>query len=157
MAIRQNSGDLYAMKKAIGAILWHCTNFTNETFRHRFCWCKWQVDKFCGTSKYKKRVSIPKWIHNFLKPIFTDLSKDSLLSKCLHGKTQNANEALNQIIWQKCQKNVFVSRHVLEMCINSAIIQFNDRASGVIKVLHYFNINPDGVRTFAPETIAPCG
>lgn len=128
------------------------SDFTDEAFRHRFCrtgpssWCQWQIDKCCGTSKYKKNVKLPNWIHVLLKPIFTDLSNDILLSKCLHGKTKNANEAINQIIWQKCQKNVFVSRPVLEMCINSAIIQFNNGANGVKKVLHCFNINT-GIHT----------
>ena len=33
-----------------------------------------------------------------MRPIFEELSGDELLSKCLHGKTPNANEALNNII-----------------------------------------------------------
>ena len=32
MAIRQNKGDLYKMKKALGAVLWHRTAFEDEDF-----------------------------------------------------------------------------------------------------------------------------
>ena len=34
MAIRSNKGNLYQMKKGIGAVLWHCTLFEDEPYRH---------------------------------------------------------------------------------------------------------------------------
>lgn len=37
-------------------------------------------------------------INQLLKPIFLYLSNETLLSECLHGKTQNANEWINIII-----------------------------------------------------------
>lgn len=148
MAIRQNVGQLYQMKKAIAAILWHSTNFTDEAFRHRFCprdensWCKWQRDQISGKRTYKIKVNMPKWIHDLIKPIFEDLSSDELLSKCLHGKTQNANESINNIIWQKCPKNNFVHKDTLQCGVNSAVIQFNEGPCGVHDVLKYFTIEP---------------
>ena len=36
-----------------------------------------------------------------IKPIFEDLSKDELLQRCLHGRTQNANESFNGMIWER--------------------------------------------------------
>ena len=83
------------MKKAIGAILFHCTEMNDESSCHRFCpqiedtWCKWQYDKLKGTNIYKSHISIPKWINCILKPIFMDLSLDALLRKYLHGKNTN--------------------------------------------------------------------
>ena len=44
------------MKKAISAILFHCTDITDAEFRHRFCppgedsWCKHKKDKVTGKS-----------------------------------------------------------------------------------------------------------
>ena len=58
--------------------------------------------------------------------------KDSLLEKCLHGKTQNVNEALNGLI---CPKDVFVSKNVIEIGVSSAIIHFNDGCAGIIPAL----------------------
>ena len=97
LAIRQNEGHLYLMKKAVGAMLWHCTDFEDDVFRHRLClatkdsWCKWQrhhADSRISKKQYlsKSSINVPKWIHEELKPIFDDLSKDELLLKCLHGQ-----------------------------------------------------------------------
>ena len=146
LAIRNNTENLYAMKKAVSAILFHCTNFTYPTFRHRFCpktessWCKWQVDQLKGTHGYKNSISLPLWIHNLLKPIFIDLSSENLLKKCLHGQTQNTNECLNSIVWSRYPKNIFVSRTTFEMGINSAVLHFNDGTNGVKEVLHSFGL-----------------
>ena len=62
--------------------------------------------------------------------------------KCLHGKTQNANEALNNLIWTKCPKNVYVEREVLEMGVCSAIIIFKDGACGTLNVFRNANMEP---------------
>ena len=35
-----------------------------------------------------------------MKPIYNDLSKESLLERCVGGFTQNNNESLNQLIWK---------------------------------------------------------
>ena len=43
--------------------------------------------------------------------IFRDPGSEELLRKCLHGTTQNYNEALRQ----KCPKEVYVERFTLEM------------------------------------------
>ena len=155
MAVRSNKGNLYQMKKAIGAVLWHCTIFEDEFYRHRFCpegdnsWCKWkrkQLKPDTQNQQYKGSVNIPVWIHNIIRPIFTDLSDDELLSKCLHGKTQNDNESLNHMIWNKCPKNVFVKLSVLQLGVFSAVIEFNDGAKGVERVLKNF-MNSTGVYT----------
>ena len=148
LAIRQNQGELYAMKKAIGAILWHSTEFEDPEYRHRFCpwgndsWCKWQKSKSLVGCKFKEKQGMPLWIHEILKPVFQNLSEEELLSKCLHGQTQNCNEALNNIIWTECPKNVFVEREVLEIGVNSAILEFNEETKGFYKVLNAVNMQP---------------
>ena len=98
LAIRNNCNNIYAMKKAIGAILYHCTNFTNREQRHAMCprdentWCKWHSAKLKGENPPKEKINLPLWIHAKIKPIFKDLSDDELLSKCTHGQTQNAQK-----------------------------------------------------------------
>ena len=65
MAIRGNKNDLYAMKKSTAAILWHCTDFENKEYRHRFCpensWCKYKENP-----EYKPSIDLSKWIHDLL-------------------------------------------------------------------------------------------
>ena len=38
-----------------------------------------------------------------------EVSKDTKLEKCLHGKTWNANESFNGRIWERIPKNTFVT------------------------------------------------
>ena len=135
------------MKKVVWAVLFHNCDISDENIRHQFCpleensWCMWQADKFTGKHTYKKKLSLPLAIKKVLTPMFVDLSDGSLLSKCLHGQTQNNNECLNGVIWKKCPKDIFVSRKTLEMGVNSAIIEFNDGRCGLEPVFKNLGIN----------------
>ena len=134
------------MKKSIGAVLYHCTALANEELCHQFCpkgkenWCKWQVSKITN-AQYVPKINIPKWIYDEILPIFLDLSKDELLAKYLYGETQNNNESLNNMLWAKCPKNVFVTKPVLQLGVNSAVIEFNEGANGVIRVFEKLGID----------------
>lgn len=142
MAIRRNITNLYAMKKAVFAIMFHFTDIPNLSERHKFCprdvdtWCRYWKD----STTYKPHSSIPIWIKDLLVPTFRSLQDDSLLSKCLHGKTQNSNEALNGIIWSRVPKTTFVSRETIEMGTYSAVIHFNDGFKGILQVLNHFKL-----------------
>ena len=89
------------------------------------------------------------WIKFLLMPIFKDLQEDTfkdlqediLLSRCLHGKTQNSNEALNGEIWSKVLKATFVSKDTIIMGVNSAVIHYNDGRKGLLDVLKYLMLN----------------
>ena len=92
------------MKKGVDAVLFHCSDIADDNIWHKCFprivngWCKWQHDKLTGESTYKKKLNLPLVIKTVIEPIFRDLSDEKLLSKCLHGQTQNANEAYNAII-----------------------------------------------------------
>ena len=146
LAIRQNPNQLYAMKKSILAILLRLTENDNEDDQHKCCprtkdsWCKFQSDKLTGKVTYKRKYSLPKSIEDAVLPVFQELSKDELLLKCLHGQTQNANEALNKLIWQRCPKTTFVSKRIVDIAAASAILYFNDGCKGLDRVLHSLGI-----------------
>ena len=131
--------QLYKVKKAVGAILWHFSGTDlGDECRHQYCpsgefsCCKFKKDKDTMKDTYNKKINLPKWMFQILQAVFVDLSKDKLLSWFLHG--QNANVASNSIAWTKCPKTVFVNRKSLELGINSAVLQFNIGASGINKV-----------------------
>ena len=134
------------MKKAIGALLWHCTEFTDMNFRHRFCpsskdsWCKFQRDKVTKQNTYKATTSLPKWVHDIIRSVFDNLANDELLTKCVHGETQNPNEAFNTIIWTRCPKTIYVNRQVLETGVNSEVLHYNEGSRGINSVLSSFSI-----------------
>ena len=47
----------------------------------------------------KPGTALPLEATKHVKPIFRELQDEKLLSKCLHGKTQNQNESFNGMIW----------------------------------------------------------
>ena len=87
-------------------------------------WSNYQSDKLNNTNTYKEKPGIPTIIRETIRPVFISLSDEKLLSKCLHGKTQNNNESLNGLMWKRCPKDVFVGRATLELGVASAIISF---------------------------------
>ena len=150
LAIRGNKGDLYAMKKAVAAILFHCSEGGDDVVRHQYCprsagsWCKYQVNQINGTNKHRNKINIPAAIRDIIKPVFshTDLGSDALLEACLDGETQNVNEALNGLIWKRCPKDVFVGKVVLDIAVGSAITWFNDGALGLIDIFSKIGLIP---------------
>ena len=90
---------------------------------------------------------MPEWIYEIIKKDeiikedLDELSSDSLLKKCLHEQTQNCNEGLNNIIWSRCPKNVYVKTDVLEMGVNSAVLSFNEGSSGIYRVFKHLNLD----------------
>ena len=65
------------------------------------------MNKTNNIDKFIEKAGMAKARYDVIQPISVDLSKDTLLLKCLHGKRQNTNEVLNNLIWNKCPKNVF--------------------------------------------------
>ena len=150
IAIRQNcpTGDVNVMRKVVGAVLYHYSEANDPASQHQCCpqggesWCKYQADLANGATTYVHKSVLPVYVREKIKPIFQDLGSEELLSKCLHGTTQNNNEALNGVIWQKCPKEVYVERFTLEIGVCSAVINFNSGSPGIIKVLENCGISP---------------
>jgi len=100
-------------KLCIYASLFH-NSMLDEKKRHQFCpptkdsWCTWQkeiVEK--GVTEFILKLSIPQAIFDVILPICKKLTNDNLLEKCLHGKTQNSNEAFHSLVWQRCPKTIY--------------------------------------------------
>ena len=121
MAIRQSTNNIYAMKKAIAAVLHHSSENDDPEKRHQYCprpaetWCKFQRNTITGKT-YKDNMSIDTAVSDIIKPVFSfkDLGCNELLKKCMHGETQNVNESLNNLIWTKCLKQVYVGNSTLK-------------------------------------------
>ena len=75
-----------------------------------------------------------------LKPVFARLSEDSLLRKCLHGKTQNQNESLNRVIWDKIPKSTYVGREVFEFVVYDDVAHLTEGYSATCMVLERFGL-----------------
>ena len=99
-------------------------------------------DQITGKKTYKTKISLPSSIKTLIKPIFVDLSNDSLLEKCLHHKTQTVNESLNGLIWNRCPKSVYFGNKIIKIGVCSAVIAFNDGFYGLEKAFHELHFLP---------------
>ena len=108
--------------------------------RRRRC-CEYKKDIVTGKSTYKKTINLPKWIYNIIRPVFDAHVDDELLSKCFHGEAQNPNEAFNNIVWTRCPKTIYVSRSIMDLGLNSAVLHYNEGACGIGNVFSYFKID----------------
>ena len=137
LAIRQNMGDLSAMKKSVTAVLTHCCKNNEdendkddvEELRHMYCprgeesWCRWQRNKVTGKNTYKGTLNLPTVIKKLLKPIFVDLSSDNLLSVCM--------DRLRMLM-----------KHTIKFCGKSALKlhSFHEKLLNGVRILQSFHI-----------------
>ena len=133
-AIRSNKGNVKAMQKATWAILHHQSAASDKT-RHKYCppgptsWCKYKCGEPCGT-----KGVLPMDVVQVIKPLFARLAEKKLLEKCLHGYTQNQNEALNKEIWSLCPKTINVGTRTIRSAAALAVAIFNNGWSAAERV-----------------------
>ena len=135
------------MKKAVLASLFHNADLDDKK-RHQFCpqgkssWCRWRRQEDHNRNPtFKPKLTIQLAVYEKVLPVFRELAKDELLEKCLHGKTQNANESLNSLIWQRCPKTCFAGRKSVEIAAASAIVHFNDGPLAIDNVLSRLGVS----------------
>ncbi|GFW20094.1 uncharacterized protein TNCV_2320351 [Trichonephila clavipes] len=134
------------MKQAIWAIFFHKIS-TDLNPQHGLCplgddsWCGYNRSKLKGDT-YKHKHNLPIAIMHCIKKVFRDLSSSELLSRCLHGKTQNCNESLNSVIWSIIPKAVFVQLGTLKTGVYESISIYNQGLITKLKVLDLLNIQP---------------
>ena len=151
IAIRSNVGNLAGMKKAIHASLMHCAS-SEACPLHDHCptgnasWCKYQKDKANHKNLFKHGPGLSLPVIAKLKPEYIRLSENNLLQKCLHGKTQNQNESLNGMVWQRIPKEIYVGRETLELGLYDAVSYFNIGSISIIKLFQALGI-PSGKYT----------
>lgn len=108
LAIRNNPTSVDNMRRAIWASYFH-TLSTDDKPQHSLCpkgkhpWCRYNKAQELKTT-YTHKNSLPEAIMLAIKPISKDLTKDELLKRCLHGKTQNPNESFNSCIWKRIKE-----------------------------------------------------
>ena len=150
-AIRENTHNIESMKTAVMAI-WHHTKSTDEDPDHDLCptgansWCGFQRDLANDTSDHQHDHPIPEAVVDVIYPTFEALSDESLLSRCLHGGTQNQNEAINAMIWQRATKETHSSLPTVELATFLALCHFNDGAKAITCVLKELSIEPGSHR-----------
>ncbi|GFV59492.1 CCHC-type domain-containing protein [Trichonephila clavipes] len=117
-----NIGNLEEMQMAVIAAFYHCCSGKSNPM-HGQCplgsesWCTYQRAQSAGKVFYDKNAGLPKSIINKIKPTYLQLCDQNLLRKCLHGKTQNANEAFNGLIVLFTDTNDPAEKHYMAVHI----------------------------------------
>ena len=149
-AIRENKGNLQGMKDGTKAVQHHMIASESEPLekQHQYCpkdknsWCKFWKDKLNGTSTYDESKRLPAVFMEELDPIFTRLSSDDLLSRCLKGMTQNQNEAVNGQLWSKCSKTKFCGAKRVCIAVCETVAVFNTGAASKAVTMVMCGVSP---------------
>ena len=158
IAIRSNNNSVAAMKKAILASFFHCAS-SSKRYLHDNCpdgsesWCGHKKDIANKTKLFKPGPGLPDDVIAAVKPIYARLSEDSLLEKCLHGKTQNQNESFNGMIWERLPKGVFVGPDTLKLGVSDAIAHFNIGTQAALNTLKEGGVEPGDFCTTAMRKV----
>ena len=115
-AIRNSNHSVKAMQDATWAT-WHHMQSRDDTSQHNHTLCPTGKDSWCcfqralakGTTTYSCKNYLPQAVASSIHPVFEALTAEELLSSCLHGSTQNQNEAFNALIWQHATKETHSS------------------------------------------------
>ncbi|GFS81513.1 uncharacterized protein TNCV_3435731 [Trichonephila clavipes] len=145
-AIRANSHNVNEMRQAVRAV-WAHTSSTDDEPKHWFCpkgknsWCKYNVSVHNNTvNEFSHKNTLPKAVSEVIKPVFKDLSHLKLLRRCLGGKTQNANESLNSLIWKYSPKLIGSGINVTKIAAFIAACEYNDGSKNRIDLMRALNL-----------------
>jgi len=83
-----------------------------------------------------------------IKPIYENLSADTLFEQCLSFETQNNNESLNSLIWTFAPKHIHAGPKTIEIATFFAVSIFNEGFIPILKILDVMGI------TIGPEANA---
>ena len=132
-AILGNKGKPKEMEVTIWASIFHCTS-TDTDPHHGRCpdgensWCFYKKAQALGEQPGPHADNlttiISRDVTQQLLPLYRRMSCNTLLSKVLHGKTQN-NESLNSMMWAHCPKTVFVGKRRIDSAVATAVCKFN--------------------------------
>lgn len=141
LAIRRNINSVTDMKKAVMATFHHMIS-TDKNPQHDNCpegedsWCKWQKAKALGTEPGPHPAPLHLDVQEELLPIYKDLSRDDLLTRCLGGHTQNANESFNSTVWRLAPKHLHAGLKIVEVAAFLAAALFNEGNSALLMVMN---------------------
>ncbi|GFS69521.1 uncharacterized protein TNCV_3893911 [Trichonephila clavipes] len=147
IAVRSNVGNLSGLQQNVIVALFHCSSSVEKPM-HGQCPIGKDSSRYyqralsCGKKPKEKYKGLSNEVLNMIKPTYLELCTKEQLTKCLHGKTQNSNECLNGVIWQRVPKEVFVCLKTLKSGALDAVIQFNDGYKGCVEIFKKLNITP---------------
>ncbi|GFO44193.1 hypothetical protein PoB_007069800 [Plakobranchus ocellatus] len=134
-AVRSFNSSTEEMAKAIWASFFHSIS-TKELPQHQYCpageesWCWYQRALMTGPvdpTLHDRQHStfLNSDVAPYVRKVYERLTDSSLLSRCLLGKTQNCNESLHSVIWDKCPKHTFSGLKRVSFGVTLAVGEYN--------------------------------
>ncbi|CAK9816622.1 hypothetical protein ANTQUA_LOCUS9034 [Anthophora quadrimaculata] len=99
-------------------------------------WCKWRKAEAEGTDFHHDQAPLSEEVQNVIKPIYEDLSREDLLTRCLGAETQNNNESLHSLIWTFAPKHLHAGPKIVEIACFLAVIIFNEGFQPILKTMN---------------------
>lgn len=149
IALKNNAGDVQAMKDAFFATLSHCMS-TDENPHHNRCpqginsWCFYQkaIAEGGDIPPHTESIRYPLAydVAQELVPVYRRMTDPNLLTRLARAKTQNANECFHSVVWSRCPKTIFVGKQRRHGAVAGAVGAFNAGASHLTQVMLSLNI-----------------
>lgn len=146
LAVRRHPNSTKDMKNAIWSTFYHKIS-TDDKPQHKHCpvgadsWCKYRLAESNGTLEdYKHPPALDEEIQPFLKEIYTDLTSDDLLQRCVGANTQNTNESFNACVWNIVPKHMFAGRKVVEIAAYCAACTYNEGFQPLLKIMEVMGV-----------------
>lgn len=153
-----NLGNVEDMQKAIWATLYHCAS-TDAKPHHTRCpagtesWCFFRKAQAQGKRPplhaNHNATAISQQVFKELIPIYRRVASPELMGKIMHGKTQNSNESLNNVIWTLCPKEVFCGKQRVTAAVAEAVDKFNRGGFQFAEVLKRLDLSLNVVTSTA--------
>ena len=84
-------------------------------------WCSYQRAQARNEAFQHDYRPLPSNVLDAIRPIYNDLSKETLLERCVGGFNQNNNESFNQLIWKISPKIVSSGAIVVNLAAYIAV------------------------------------
>ena len=114
------------MKSACMASMYHICGYHHNFPKSADTLCHYQKDKQDNTSYYESKSDLPTDVKRPILLICWSLCKSEMLENCIHGKTWNANESFNGMIWNCVPKATHVGLVLLSVGDFDAIDHFDN-------------------------------
>lgn len=124
-----------AMRDEITSSSYHCSSSDGE-HNHDLCprgedsWCFFQAaiakgETLPSHSKMKVFFSLPSEQLELVK-VYTRLTTDEMMKRCLQGLTQNPNESFQSCIWKHCPKHLMGTKRKVDFATAVAAMEYNN-------------------------------
>ena len=140
-AIRENSDSVEEVEKAIWATFYHRLS-TDENPQHQNCppgmtsWCGFQRAAVEGReSKFKHKPGFSPEVTRAIKPVYEDLTKKSLLERCLGAHSQNNDESFHALVWRISPKITYCGYRMLQVAVAIALRVFDQGSTNMMSIM----------------------